>query len=83
MNITLYTSLSDKNVVDKELYTHTSMTGTLRDDCSVINPVISVESLTPTQLKEVNYAYIPEFGRYYYVNNIVLKNKLYELQKLI
>ena len=58
MNLSLYTNLSDKNAVDKELYHNADITGTLRSDCSIINPVIAVEGLTPTQLKECNYCYI-------------------------
>ncbi len=79
MNISLYTSLSDKNVVDKELYHNADISGTLREDCSIINPVLKVEGLTAAQLKECNYLYIPDFGRYYFINNITLKGKLYEL----
>jgi len=79
MNISLYTNLSDKNVMDKVLYHNADITGTLREDCSIINPVIKLENMTATQLKECNYCYIPDFGRYYYINNIVCKNKLYEL----
>lgn len=79
MNLKLYTNLSDKNVFDKELYHNADIVGVLREDCSIINPVIKVEGLTATQLKECNYCYIPEFGRYYYINNINLKGQLYEL----
>ena len=59
MNLKLYTNLSDKNVVDKTLYHNADITGTLREDCSIINPVLKVEGLTDTQLKECNYCYIP------------------------
>ena len=79
MNLKLYTNLSDKNVMDKNLYHNTDINGTLREDCSIINPVIKVEGLTATQLKECNYCYIPEYGRYYYINNIICKGNLYEL----
>lgn len=79
MNIVLYKNLSDKNVMDKDITSLKSMTGTLRDDCSIIDPVISIEGLTASELTSANYAYIPEFGRYYFINNIVCKNKLYEL----
>ena len=79
MNLKLYTNLNDKNVVDKVLYHNADITGTLREDCSIINPVLKVEGLTSTQLKECNYCYIPDFGRYYYINNIICKGKLYEL----
>ncbi len=78
VTLKLYKNYSDKNVVDKEITQQGSdITGTLREDCSIINPVLIVESLSDFG---VNYAYIAEFGRYYYINNIVCKNHLYELQ---
>ena len=79
MNIILYANLSDKNVMDKNITELKTIEGTLRDDCSIINPVVNVEGLTASELTTANYAYIPEFGRYYFINNIVLNGKLYEL----
>ena len=80
MTIRFYKNMSDKNHVDKSItQIGTDITGTLRDDCSVINPVIQLENFTGFNLTECNYAYIVEFGRYYYINNITLKNKLYEI----
>ena len=77
MTIKLYKNYSDKNVMDKNItQIGSDITGTLREDCSVINPVIAIEGLSDLG---VNYAYISEFGRYYYINNIVCKGKLFEL----
>lgn len=78
MILKLYKNYSEKNVMDKSItQVGTDISGTLRDDCSVINPVISIEGLSDLT---VNYAYISEFGRYYYINNIVCKGNLFELQ---
>lgn len=78
MTIKLYKNYSDNNVLDKSItQVGSDITGTLREDCSVINPVIAIEGLSDLT---VNYAYITEFGRYYFINNIVCKGKLYELQ---
>lgn len=80
MTIKFYENLSDKNHVDKVItQVGTDITGTLRDDCSIINPVLQLENFSGLDLTRVNYAYIVEFGRYYYINNITLKNKLYEI----
>lgn len=80
MRLNLYKNLSDKNHVDKNItQMGNQLTGTLRDNCSIINPVIEIESYTGFDFAECNYAYIPEFKRYYYINNITLKNKMYEL----
>ena len=49
----------------------------LKDGCSVVNPIIMVNTKTQ-QLQEddnpvfnYNYCYIPEFGRYYYIDDWV------------
>lgn len=77
MTLKLYKNKSDKNVVNKTITQYgADISGTLRDDCSIINPVIAIQGLSDLK---VNYAYITEFGRYYYINNIVCKGKLYEL----
>lgn len=78
MTIRLYKNMSEKNHVDKDItQIGEDVTGTLRADCSIIDPVVRLERAV--DLTECNYAYIPEFGRYYFINNIILKNKLYEL----
>lgn len=77
MTLKLYHNYSENHVVDKNIIQEGSdISGTLREDCSVIDPVIAIEGLTDLS---VNYAYITEFGRYYYINNIVCKGKLFEL----
>ena len=79
MTIKLYINRSDKNVLDKNLtQVGSDITGTLRDDCSVVDPVIKIEGLAPN-LTGVNYAYITEFNRYYYINNIVCSGPFFEL----
>jgi hypothetical protein len=80
MTITFYTNLSEKNHLDKDLTTMGTITGTLRDECSIINPVIRIENFSGFDLSECNYAFIPEFGRYYFIENIKCVNKLYEVQ---
>ena len=77
MTIQLYTNYSDKIVVDKTItQVGSDITGTLRENCSIIDPIIKME----TNPIGANYAYISEFGRYYYINNIVCVGKLFEVQ---
>ena len=79
MTIKLYNNLSDKIVVDKNITQQGSdVTGTLREDCSIIDPVIKMSAIG-TYLLESNYAYITEFGRYYYITNIVCVGDLFEV----
>lgn len=80
MTIKLYKNLSDKVVVDKSItQVGSDITGTLREGCSVIDPVIKFESTVGSHLTDCNYAYITEFGRYYYINNIICVGNLFEL----
>lgn len=79
MKLKLYKNYSDNIVVDKHItQIGSERTGTLRAPCSVIDPVIEVQGLT--NISELNYAYIHDYGRYYYINNIVcVSDKLFEL----
>lgn len=80
MNIALYTNTSDKNHIDKNItQMGSTISGTLREDCSITDPVIKIAHITDFNIARCNYAYIPEFGRYYYITDIVCVGKLYEL----
>lgn len=80
MTIKLYNNLSDKIVVDKNItQIGSDIKGTLREDCSVIDPVIALEGTVGSNIAKCNYAYITEFARYYYINNIVCRGHLFEL----
>jgi hypothetical protein len=67
MNIKLYYNTSDNRYINKTLLSELSITGTLKDETSLLNPIIVIKSDT---VLRYNYAYIPEFKRYYYVTNI-------------
>jgi len=68
MNIKLYNTDSDRRVVDKNINILLDMGGTLKEGCSIIDPVISV--LMNFSGNVPNYAFIAEFGRYYFINDI-------------
>ena len=79
MTIKLYNNLSDKIVVDKNITQQGSdVTGTLRENCSIIDPVIKMSAIGNNLLTS-NYAYITEFARYYYITNIVCVGDLFEV----
>lgn len=44
---------------------------TLHDNCSVVNPVlcINTQTLLNKDVFEYNYCYVPKFSRYYYIND--------------
>lgn len=71
MQIKLYKSLGEKNRIRKTLTYELILNGALRDNSSVITPSILIQ----TDPLDYNYAYIPEFGRYYYIKNITAFRK--------
>lgn len=78
MNVKFYTNLSEKNAINKNITLIDDFTGTLREESSIIDPVITFTSLS--SLSACNYAYIPEFGRYYFVNDITcVRNNYYQV----
>lgn len=79
MTINLFQNNSDANVVSKSLTAKGTVTGTLREGCSVIDPVIKIEGISGSDLPYLNYLEIVEFGRYYYIRDIVLVGNLFEV----
>lgn len=77
-SIYLMRNNSDRNVVNKSANNIMTVTGTLKDNTSIINPTIRIQC-DLNDVKGCNYMYIPSFGRYYYVNDITsLTNNIVE-----
>lgn len=69
MNVYLYNTTSEAHAVDKTLSELMVLSGTLRESSSIIDPVFNLTDIDSV-IDTLNYAYIPEFGRYYFVQNI-------------
>ena len=79
MTLILYANSSEYASLDKELEQIITLSGILREESSIIDPVITVEDLDDA-ITAINYAYIPEFGRYYFITNIEsVRNHLWRL----
>jgi len=66
MTLNLYTNNSPKIKADKDLTLITSLTGEPVEENSVQNPRMLVEL---TAYPTADYAYIPEYGRYYFIED--------------
>lgn len=69
MTLTLYSNSSEYAALDKELEQLIVLSGIMREESSIIDPVILIEDIDD-YISELNYAYIEDFGRYYFVTNI-------------
>lgn len=78
MNIYLYTSSAEPNSFPKELGEAVKIEGTLRDECDILNPVITLVGFNPANT--FNYCYIPDFKRYYFITeSSVIRTNVMEL----
>lgn len=69
-NILLYQNISEKNRMDKDLNPPVTFTGDLKENSSITDPIILLES--PINVVCLyNYVYIAEFNRYYFINDMV------------
>lgn len=74
MELILYQNLSDPNEYPKNLVTLDTLNVTLLEESSILKPKFMVSALNFNS----NYCYVPEFNRYFYINNIsVAKNRLF------
>ena len=67
--ISLFKTASENNRVVKTLTDEKQLSGELRNQTSVLNPSIIIES--SDNISTYNFAYISEFGRYYYITDIM------------
>lgn len=65
------TSAPDNNTTKQEF------SCVLKDSCGVMSPVIELDLGLLTNPSEYNYAYIPEFSRYYYITEWEFTNRLW------
>ena len=76
--IILYKTDSRNNVLAKGLTNELKLNGTLRENTVITAPVITVEI---SGAFDYNYAYIADFGRYYFISKIeIQRDKLFRLE---
>ena len=73
MQVILYKNTSPLNKISRSLGSPLTKTCTLRNNCDVLNPTIELEY--DASLLTYNFAYIADFGRYYYINDSMIDGK--------
>lgn len=77
-NITLQVNKSERERLSKDIDAITTVSGVLKTETSIIDPVIMIECDLDAVVN-CNYMTIPAFGRSYFVNNIrSIRNGLVE-----
>lgn len=77
--IKFYNYTAEPNRLNKLSYLteEREITGTLRSDVNVSDPVVRIES-SNTYIRH-NYMYIPDLGRYYYITKSIYRNNMWEI----
>ena len=68
MNIQLCSNTSEKNKINKNITSGITLSGALRNESNVVNPSIIINIDNPTIY---NYAFIPDFNRYYFITDYI------------
>ena len=74
--VRLYTFYKETNSTAKPT-DGTVYSGLLREPCGIINPTVSFEFTAGFCPSAYNYAYIPAFGRYYFINDWTSTGRLW------
>lgn len=74
MTLGLYENKSDERVLNKSITSVATYEGYLRDESSITNPVVLIEGIFNIYNNgNINYMYLPDYRRYYYITDIIQK----------
>lgn len=80
MIITLYNQTKAHNSTERITTDGQDINGVLKDESSIVNPVVKMrQSSISNNITQYSYAYIPEFGRYYFITDKRFVDGLWEL----
>lgn len=80
-NLVLYKNISDNNKINKDITFIDERQCTFKEGVSLDTPIVTINyDVGAIVEKQLNYCYLANFGRYYYINDIVcLSGGLLEL----
>lgn len=81
MELRLYKTLDNENVINKNLSLIHTMKIKLKDKVSIINPTLILSVVNGVDYFQCNYCYLSEFKRYYFIRDIeLMSDKNYRMQ---
>lgn len=73
MEIQLLRTSDDKRKLKKSYTLIYTVNGTMKEDCDILNPIITMDVDGLNDFSTVNYIYISRFKRFYFVRDIIIK----------
>jgi len=70
MEIYFYSCSSEKERLVKSLENETMFEGNFRNEVNVINPILQIATDSMDLYTILNYAYIPDLNRYYFIDRV-------------
>ena len=71
MTLELMNTSADKRYLSKSTSLIKKVTCKIKEGTSIINPTVVIEKMSASHIRKCNYAHISDFGRYYFINDIV------------
>ena len=71
MTLELMNTSADKRYLSKSASVVKKVTCKIKEGTSIINPTVIIGKMSASSIRKCNYAYISDFGRYYFINDII------------
>ena len=71
MTLELMKTSADKRYLSKSTIVIKTVNCKIKEGTSIINPTVIIGKLSASNIRKCNYAYIREFDRYYFINDII------------
>lgn len=71
MTLELMNTSADKRYLSKSTSVVKKVNCKIKEGTSIINPTVIIGKMSASSIRKCNYAYISDFGRYYFINDII------------
>ena len=71
MTLELMNTNTDKRYLSKSTSAVKTVNCKIKEGTSIINPTVIIGKMSASKIRKCNYAYISDFGRYYFINDII------------